>query len=858
MRYRFGRFELDTGSAQVTGPAGPVPLRPMTLKLLQCLVEQAPDLLTHDSLLDRVWGRQAVSPGVVAQSVRELRKALGDPVQGSIYIETKHRLGYRFIATVERVGDADSRTSTAITGTPTPSHSPRGSLHPLAWLGLSLAALLMAWWLWPGASTPTGESSTGIEILGAGRPGEPEARTWFEQGLTALQRGQDVHARDLLAQSLAREPRAPATLAALAGLEAERGELTRARSLAGEALAAGQALPRRERLRLEGLNARLDDRWDEAIASFQALFQLDPGDAGAGFRLFEAQLAAGQSQAAAQTLANLAALPEPLLDGVRLALAQSRLANLRADHGARHAAAERAFGLARSARERAEARLEQGWALALQGQGSDAAAALQAARDELFKADWPGGQVRAAMLEATVLRETSDFAAAIETFESAAALADAAGDSRSAAAARREAAFALSESGASARALAQIEELLPVVEAAGDRRELASTLDVLAIAQQRSGDQAGAQATALRALETYVTAGDRGGEAAVRTNLGMLYGRLGRAADAQEQLEKAQAAFVLTGNRRGAAVALSNLAILYGRAGRSEAAREANESALADFRAVGARLDIARLQFNLGIQDRRAGDLSAAQSRLQEALDGFEAVRSEDFRLAAVASLADLLLLRADAGAAEALLARAAESVESSPQRAAALASVQGRLAMQRGEPAQAGEHFAAALRLREQAGLAGWVRASRLDLAELAARSGDLATAEQAARSLRREMLEAGEARDAAGAALLLAAILTAEGRAEAAERLLDEIEADLLQDAHSALRADLVRASGRGEGREPALAAVAERARAQGFEWLALRAERLAGGDAGQRALASLAERGLSEPGSPVLLPL
>ena len=63
MRYRFGPFEFDPHNARVTGPQGDLALRPMTLRLLQQLIEQAPQLLTHEQLLDRVWGRQAVTIG---------------------------------------------------------------------------------------------------------------------------------------------------------------------------------------------------------------------------------------------------------------------------------------------------------------------------------------------------------------------------------------------------------------------------------------------------------------------------------------------------------------------------------------------------------------------------------------------------------------------------------------------------------------------------------------------------------------------------------------------------------------------------------------------------------------------------
>ena len=105
MRYRFGLFQLDIRTATLSGPDGDTALRPMTLRLLQTLIEHAPNLCSNEQLLDQVWGRQAVSVGVVAHSVRELRLALGDSAQAPGYIETRPRLGYRFMAPVERIVD---------------------------------------------------------------------------------------------------------------------------------------------------------------------------------------------------------------------------------------------------------------------------------------------------------------------------------------------------------------------------------------------------------------------------------------------------------------------------------------------------------------------------------------------------------------------------------------------------------------------------------------------------------------------------------------------------------------------------------------------------------------------------------
>lgn len=103
MLYRIGDFHLDTDRELLTGADGTVGLRRQTYRLLLLLVERAPALVTRDELMDELWGHHALSPNVIPQTVSELRQALGDDPQQPRYIETRHRRGYSFVATVERV-----------------------------------------------------------------------------------------------------------------------------------------------------------------------------------------------------------------------------------------------------------------------------------------------------------------------------------------------------------------------------------------------------------------------------------------------------------------------------------------------------------------------------------------------------------------------------------------------------------------------------------------------------------------------------------------------------------------------------------------------------------------------------------
>src|SRR5690606_6518200 len=134
----------------------------------------------------------------------------------------------------------------------------------------------------------------------------------------------------------------------------------------------------------------------------------------------------------------------------------------------------------------------------------------------------------------------------------------------------------------------------------------------------------------------------------------------------------------------------------------------------------------------LALQDRRRGRLAETEARFREALAGFTEVGAADVRLQVIASLAELLLQRADLDAAAALLDESGDVADAEPQRRAAIETARARLAALRGDLESAQSGFVIAMELRAAAGLNDWVRISELDLAELAARSGLLAEAER------------------------------------------------------------------------------------------------------------------------------
>jgi len=104
--YRFGKFTLQTGDRRLSGDGHEIYLRPKTYDTLLCLLERQGHLVTKDELLQTVWGDVAVTENALTRCIKEVRAALRDEVQNPAFLRTIPRLGYEFIAHVEKLDES--------------------------------------------------------------------------------------------------------------------------------------------------------------------------------------------------------------------------------------------------------------------------------------------------------------------------------------------------------------------------------------------------------------------------------------------------------------------------------------------------------------------------------------------------------------------------------------------------------------------------------------------------------------------------------------------------------------------------------------------------------------------------------
>src|ERR1700690_623695 len=90
-----GDRHVDVGQQRVARAGIEITLPNLSFQLLVALIRVAPNVLSNDLLMARIWPGLIVSPETVAKRVNLLREALGDNAQDPRYIAGVRSRGYR-------------------------------------------------------------------------------------------------------------------------------------------------------------------------------------------------------------------------------------------------------------------------------------------------------------------------------------------------------------------------------------------------------------------------------------------------------------------------------------------------------------------------------------------------------------------------------------------------------------------------------------------------------------------------------------------------------------------------------------------------------------------------------------------
>jgi TolB-like protein len=111
-RLRFGMFELDVSSRELSYSDRRIRLQEQPFEILRMMLERPGDVVTREELRRRLWpdGTFVDFEHSLNAAVKRLRVALGDDADNPRFVETVPRRGYRFIALPASATEATVRT----------------------------------------------------------------------------------------------------------------------------------------------------------------------------------------------------------------------------------------------------------------------------------------------------------------------------------------------------------------------------------------------------------------------------------------------------------------------------------------------------------------------------------------------------------------------------------------------------------------------------------------------------------------------------------------------------------------------------------------------------------------------------
>ena len=157
-RVRFGQFDFDAATGELTRGGTPVRLQPQPARVLALLVERAGAIVTREEIRRHVWGNETFVDFERGLNfcIAQIRSALADTADSPRYVETIPKRGYRFIAPVT-VGGAGLEAGPAANGPGSHRSSARFAAIG-AMLAIAAGAALFVVWQW------TTRASTAVAV----------------------------------------------------------------------------------------------------------------------------------------------------------------------------------------------------------------------------------------------------------------------------------------------------------------------------------------------------------------------------------------------------------------------------------------------------------------------------------------------------------------------------------------------------------------------------------------------------------------------------------------------------------------------------------------------------------------------
>ena len=119
-----GDLRIDVGRQRVIQAGRDIELPKLSFDVLLAMARAAPNVLSTNALMDRVWAGIVVNPETVIQRISLLREALGDDSREPRYIGSLRSRGYFLIPSVTDLAVTDESVTTGADPASMPSEAP--------------------------------------------------------------------------------------------------------------------------------------------------------------------------------------------------------------------------------------------------------------------------------------------------------------------------------------------------------------------------------------------------------------------------------------------------------------------------------------------------------------------------------------------------------------------------------------------------------------------------------------------------------------------------------------------------------------------------------------------------------------